>query len=549
MGFRQDLAALQPPPGPRRWFYVPYDQLSDALGPMATVPPEERGIVLVESPWKARRRPYHRQKLALLLSSQRHFALEQARAGVAVDLRVSRGPFREALEELPPERYPLEVMEPAERELRLDLAPLLADGRLRASPHEGWLSTPEDFRASQKGDPPWRMDAFYRHMRRRTGWLMEDGRPVGGRFSFDGENRKAWRGEPQAPIPPRFAPDALTEEVCDLVRHHFPEHPGELDPGAIPATLEDVEVLWEWALAACLPHFGPYEDAMSRSCRSLFHTRISPLVNLHRLLPERVVREALETSAPLASREGFLRQVLGWREFVRHVHRESDGFRNLPGNPTEVREVPGDGGWARWSGRPWERSSDPSWLDGGATPAHLGVQMGLPPAYWGQESGLSCLDEVVAQVWEEGWTHHIPRLMVLSNLANLLGVDPRELTDWFWVGYVDAYDWVVEPNVLGMGTFATGEVMTTKPYVSGAAYLNRMSDFCKGCAFDPRKNCPVTRLYWAFLARHAAVLEGNRRMAMPLRSLAKRSQEQREEDRRAFERVREALAAGRSLVP
>lgn len=160
---------------------------------------------------------------------------------------------------------------------------------------------------------------------------------------------------------------------------------------------------------------------------------------------------------------------------------------------------------------------------------------------------MACLDRVVDDVWREGWSHHITRLMVLSNLAMLLDVSPRELTDWFWVAYVDAFDWVVEPNVLGMGTFAMGDLMTTKPYVSGAAYIDRMSDFCRGCRFDPKTTCPITPMYWAFLARHAPALTGNARMAMPLRSLAKRAPARRAMDAAVFDSVSRTLQAGQPL--
>ena len=348
-------------------------------------------------------------------------------------------------------------MEPAERELRLEIAPLVAQDRLQVVPHAGWLTTAEEFRAACPA-PPYRMDRFYRAVRQRTGFLMERGKPAGGKYSHDPENRQPWRGEPAPPDAPTFAPDAITREVCDLVERRYADHPGRVDAAALPATHADAEALWAHALRSALPWFGPFEDAMSSRSRGLFHTRISPLLHLHRLLPARVVGDALASGASIASTEGFLRQVIGWREFVRHVHRETEGFRELP-NP-------------------------------------LGARRPLPPAYWGRESGLNCLDTVVRSVWDEGWSHHITRLMVLSNLAILLDVDPRELSDWFWVAYVDAYDWVVEPNVLGMGTFGAGDVMTTKPYVSGAAYIDRMSDYCAGCAVRPGEDLPD----------HAAVL-------------------------------------------
>ncbi len=524
----------------RRWLYVPYDQLSADMGPLSREPGGELGIVLVESPWKAQRRPYHVQKLALLLANQRQFALEQARRGVAVRHVVADAPFHAALEPVIAELGPVRVMEPAERELRADLAPLVARGALEVLPHEGWLTTEEDWSRSQR-KPPWKMDGFYRQVRRRTGVLMDGGEPVGGRFSFDDENRKPWRGEPSAPAVPRFEPDAITREVGGLIERRFAHHPGTLDLGALPTTLADAERLWRWALDACLPSFGPFEDAMSAAERNLFHTRISGLLNLHRLLPRRVVRDVERSAAPLASREGFIRQVLGWREYVRHLHRVTDGLRTLPDGPVRVAKTPGDGGYATWRGEPWA-GSEAGRLDGGALPSVLGADRPVPPAFWGAPSGLRCLDLVVEGVWAEGYGHHITRLMVLSNLASLLDLSPRALTDWFWVAYVDAYDWVVEPNVLAMGTHAVGALATTKPYVAGRAYIDRMSDYCGGCALAER--CPVTPMYWAYLERHRGALSGNPRMRLPLASAGKRSPAQRAHDAAVTERVAERLALG-----
>jgi deoxyribodipyrimidine photolyase-related protein len=255
---------------------------------------------------------------------------------------------------------------------------------------------------------------------------------------------------------------------------------------------------------------------MSVESRSLFHTRISALLNNGRLLPARVVRDVEALAIPLASKEGFIRQVLGWREFIHHVHAQTEGFRTLD-------------------------------LEG--SPNALGAKERLPRAFWGEPSGLRCLDRVVEEVWETGYGHHITRLMILSNLATLLSIDPREETDWFWVAYIDAYDWVVEPNVLGMGTFALGDLFVTKPYVSGAAYIHKMSDYCAECAFSPRKDCPITALYWDFLERHKRVLKDNPRVAMPLRSLAKRDRAQKRRDRETRLWVQRTLAESRVLRP
>jgi deoxyribodipyrimidine photolyase-related protein len=524
--FRRELEARASDPADRVWLFVPYDQLSDQIGPLSRLDPDRAGIVLVESRWKAARRPYHKQKLALILANLRHFALEQAARGVAIRHVVAVGPYRDTLAPLAEELGGLTTMEPAERELRMDLAPLVADGRLRLVPHEGWLTTSEQFAASQKGAPPWRMDAFYRQVRRDCGVLMDErGKPVGGKFSFDAENREPWAGDPPAPGEPVFPGDPVKEEVLELVAASFADHPGELLPDALTATQADAEALWAWAKTECLPHFGPFEDAMSHRSEGLFHTRISFLLHVHRLLPTRVVHEVEALEAPLSSREGFVRQVLGWREFMRHVHLRTDGFRDLSGS------TPADAG------------VEP------AAPSALGADRALPPAWWGAKSGLACLDTVVDSVLRTGYSHHITRLMVLSNLATLLDVSPRELTDWFWAVYTDAFDWVVEPNVLGMGTFAAGDLMTTKPYVSGAAYIDRMSDYCDGCAFDPKTTCPITSLYWAFLGRHEPELRDNPRMRLPLASLRKRSEEKQKRDAAVFGVVSRKLEAGRVLDP
>ncbi len=551
--FRARLRERNPDPGERRWLFVAPDQLSDSVGPLADEDPATLGIVLVETPWKARRRPYHKQKLALVLANLRWFALEQAERGVAVRHLVGDGPYRDALRPVAEELGPLQVQEPAERELRADLAPLFAEGLLEEVPHAGFLTSRRQFEKSQgKKAPPWRMDRFYRAVRKAAGYLLDErGKPLGGKWSHDASNREAWSGDPPAPEPPRFPCDPIKDEVCALVEELFGGHPGRLDPDSLPATRADAEAAWSWAKERCLRDFGPYEDAMSSASRTLFHTRISPLLNLGRLDARRLIEEALaRKDTPLSSREGFLRQILGWREFVRHVHHATDGFRCLPGEDAPpTRKLPGDGGFGAWRGEDFAPAPAPDGVDGGAAPSRLGADRPVPAAFWGAASGLRCLDTVVASVWEEAYSHHITRLMVLGNLATLLDISPRALTDWFWVAYQDAYDWVVEPNVLGMGTFAVGPLMTTKPYVSGAAYIHKMSDYCGGCAFDPKKTCPITRLYWQFLWRHRETLAGNPRIALQLGSAKKRAAARRKVDRQTFERVWDALAAGAVLRP
>ncbi len=515
--FLQRLRAHPNDEAGRRWAYIPYDQLSGDIGLLAECQARDVGIVLVESVWKPNQRPYHKQKLALLLASQRHFALEQAERGVAIRYLMGSGDYASQLDAVVETLGPLVVMEPAERELRVQLQPLVDAGRLVVRPHDGWLTTPADFKAAMQGKARWRMDTFYRFIRKRYGWLLDDhGKPVGGKWRHDADNRQPWHGDPVAPDPPRFDVDDITAEVVAMIETTFADHPGRIQGDRIPATLADVEAVWRWTKERCMEHFGPYEDAMTTRSVQLFHGRLSGLLNLHRLSPRRVVEEVLAMDLPINSKEGFVRQVTGWREFVRHVHQQTDGFRILPD---------------------------------GITATTLAANRPVPDVYWEGGSGLHCLDHVVTEVWTEAYSHHINRLMVLANWGTLLGISPQALSDWFWVAFEDAYDWVVEPNVIGMGTYGVGELMVTKPYVSGSAYINKMSDYCGQCAFNPKTNCPMTHLYWNFLARNKDALADNPRMRIVMASLRRRAPERVATDERIFQHVVEALEEGRSLHP
>ncbi len=612
--FEQRIKSLQPTKSDlthRRWIFVPYDRFTDRTGPLAEQSAADTGIVIVESTAKALRRPYHKKKLVLLISNMRHFALEQAERGVSVLYHFTPGSHGQGLLDLQQHHKvpPLTTTKPAERELRLDLATATAAGlKLQQIPDTTWLSQPEDFLGVYgefRNGGSYVMDRFYRKMRQKTGILMERGKPVGGKFSYDPDNRNPYKGEVPIPRPPIFPPDALTEEVIAYVGQHYGHHFGSIENFNLPCDQAGSDALWQFALKQLLPFFGPFEDAMRDDEQQLFHSQTSPLLNLARMLPLTLVQDvaaaAAEGAVPLGSAEGFIRQLLGWREFMRHLHEQTDGYRLIDA-PREQRprpqelspDLPPDsnavaaaypppllsssviptasapdtkpvlstkvqpliaaviptGGAAKRSRSgeiplvvkppkpaPAASLATNSTLSSlrpqapdpyaGATPSALGATLPLPAAYWGVKSGLHCLDTCVQQVLDHGWSHHITRLMVLSNLANLCGFSPRELTDWFWFGYVDAYDWVVEPNVLGMATYADGGLTATKPYVSGAAYINRMSNFCGHCQYDPKKSltddaCPFTALYWTFLERNEPTLGRNFRMQMPYRTLRKK---------------------------
>ncbi len=539
--FSEQVRRFEPTPDEaraRRWIYVPYDRLHDGVGPLSDTLPEDAVVVLMESRGKGTRRNYHKKKLTLVLSAMRHFALEQGARGCRVVYGASPTSFSDGLMALQ-ERWDwteIVVNRPAERELRVELREAKEAGlRIRAVRDTAWLSTTEDFEAvfgrpeagaeernTQRvsGQRQYLMDRFYRYMRRKSGFLMEGEQPVGGSWTYDAENRKPYRGEVPVPERPSFPPDEITREVMALIERRFPEHFGSTEGFEMPVTRTEAERAWKFALEQMLPHFGPWEDAMSAAHPDLFHSLTSAPLNLTLLRPVDVVRDTLEAfeagKIPLASTEGFVRQLLGWREFMRHIHEATDGYRTV------------------------QKDGAPSFLD-----AHRK----LPPVYWGQTSGMRCMDTVVAQVIDKGWCHHINRLMVLSNLATLCGFSPRELCDWFWFAYVDAYDWVVEPNVIGMSTFGDGGLTATKPYVSGAAYINKMSDYCGKCALDPRKalgpgSCPFTALYWSFLERNEAKLADNFRMRMPLNTMLKKTAKEREALRARAEEAIGMLARG-----
>jgi deoxyribodipyrimidine photolyase-related protein len=533
----------------RQWIFVPYDQLTDSIGPLSVEDPRTLGILMIENPWKAQRRPYHKQKLALIISNMRHFAIEQAERGVAVKYVVAGGPYRDAIEPLVKETGPVYVMTPAEWELRHDLEPLVKSGLIRMIEHEGWLTDSSLLHRVEKPGPSWRMDAFYREARKTSGILMSKGKPLGGKYSHDIANRLPWRGLPVAPEPPGFPMTPVKEEVGGLIAKNYAHHPGRLNLYNLPSTKSDAENLWVWAKDNCLEWFGPYEDAMSSISSGLFHTRISSLLNIHRLLPSRVVAEAAALDIPIQSKEGFIRQVLGWREFVRHAHTTTDGFRVIGDTVFPLTNFPGDGGYRTWAQKKWLVNWNEFEPPGGARPNWMKATGSLPMAYWGAKSGMACLDSVVNGVWREGYSHHITRLMILANIATLLDVNPRELTDWFWIAYTDAYDWVVEPNVLGMGTYAVGSLMTTKPYVSGANYINRMSNFCDSCRLDPSKTCPLTPMYWAFLERRKQDLLGNPRLSLVMKGLDRRPESIKEQDRAVFNFVRKRFDEGATIDP
>lgn len=515
---------------PNNWWFLPYDQLNLEL----LDGKECNGIILIESTNKAKSLPYHKQKLFLVISSIRHFAVECNNLAIPTLHVSTNGPYHEVIGELSERLGPINVNRPSERSLRIELESLEKGGKVIFHKHPGWLTEKSWFVESNGLEPPFRMDKFYRKARKELGWLMDNGKPRGGKYSFDSENRKPWKYDPIPPRENEYEYDSIDYEVVKIVNTLFPDNPGDLGEKKYPTSSLEVREAVNYTLRV-LPHFGDYEDAMSAQSKSLFHTKLSPLLNLHRVMPAEIADVALNSNSPLNSVEGLLRQLI-WREYVHHIHEITDGFRTLEVSKTE--SLPRNAGWDN------HQISITSSLE----PNHLEQTNPLPLAYWGRKTRMNCLDSVVESVIDDGWTHHIPRLMILGNFSQLLDIEPRQITDWFHSAFVDAFDWVVEPNVLGMATFGLGESMMTKPYVCGSPYIKKMSDYCDSCDLSKKNQCPVTNLYWAYLERHRGKLEKVQRMTIPMRNLSKRSDIQKAEDVAIFDSVSNRLQNGLPVI-
>ena len=374
----------------------------------------------------------------------------------------------------------------------------------------------DDFAGWARGRREWRMEHFYRWLRKREDVLMADGKPVGGRWNFDADNRGAFdrRGPGLLPAPRAFPPDPATREVLDLVSKRFAGHPGQLEDFDWPLDPAEAREALADFIRHRLPLFGRYQDAMWAGEPWLYHSRLSAALNLKLLDPREVVQAALDAHAagevPIEAAEGFIRQVLGWREYVRGVY--------------------------------WQRM--PEFLDDNA----LDGDQPLPAFYWTGDTQAACLRDVLGHTLGRGHAHHIERLMVLGNFALLLGVRPRELHAWFLAVYVDAVEWVELPNVLGMALYADGGRMVSKPYVASGKYIQRMSNHCAGCRFDPGQGsgesaCPFTTLYWDFLARHEDRFASHPRTALQWSQLRRKPAPELAAMREQARLIRETLAA------
>ena len=465
--------------------------------------PDQDAVWMAEVAEEATQVWSSKPRTALFLSAMRHFALDLEGAGrplhyTRLDALNNAGSLQAQLQSDMQRLRPAALVMTAPGDWRVlqAIKAVAVAGKLPLDVREDrhFFCSVRDFAAHAKGRKSLRMAHFYSEQRKRHGVLMDGGVPVGGQWSFDADNREAFGAAGPGDVPPRsrFAPDAVTQEVIALVNTRFAEHPGRLESFGWPVTRAQALQSLQAFITERLPLFGRYQDAMWPGDPWLYHAHLSAALNLKLLNVREVVAQVqaayLDGRAPLASVEGFIRQILGWREYVRGVY------------------------WTQM----------PGYLERNA----LGANENLPAWYWSGATDMACLRDALAQTLTHGYANHIQRLMVTGLFALMLGVDPKQVHAWYLAVYVDAVEWVELPNTLGMSQYADGGVMGSKPYIATGKYIQRMSPHCKGCRYDPAqregdKACPFTTLYWDFLMRHQAMLAANPRMALQVKNLAR----------------------------
>jgi deoxyribodipyrimidine photolyase-related protein len=476
------------------------DQLSHDLTALSGLDPASDTVLMMEVMEENTHVPHHKQKIVLVLSAMRHLADELRQSGVAVDYVELDAPentghltseLRRAVARHRPNR--IVVTQPSEWRVQEMVDGWEADTGVPVAQRldDRYFASRDRFADWARGRRGWRMEHFYREMRREHGLLMDGDKPAGGEWNYDQENRKRLPARADPSERRRFAPNATTREVIALVERRFAGNFGGLEDFGWPVTRADALLALEDFIAHGLARFGDYQDAMKAGAPFLYHSLLSPALNIGLLSPREICRAAEAAwrsgAAPLNAVEGFVRQILGWREYVRGVY------------------------WTLM----------PDYADRNA----LQVSRPLPEFYWTGETDMRCLGEAIDSTSRHAYSHHIQRLMVTGNFALLAGVAPREIERWYLAVYADAFEWVEMPNTLGMAVFADGGQMASKPYAASGAYIDRMSDFCAGCAYDVKQKtgagaCPFNYLYWAFLIRQKDRLAGNPRLAMPYRTLA-----------------------------
>ena len=476
------------------------DQLSLDLSALDDLDPARDVVLMMEVMEENTYVEHHKQKIVLVLAAMRHFAETLRQRGltvdyVSLDASDNTGSFTTEIERAVTRHRPKRIVltEPTEWRVQAMVEgwEALTGLPVEIRSDDRFFASRARFSAWASGRHGWRMEYFYREMRREHGLLMEGDLPAGGEWNYDRENRKRLAAGAVPPARRRFLPDASTREVIALVERRFPDHFGELQEFGWPVTRSDALRALGDFVEHGLPHFGDFQDAMKADAPFLYHSLLAPALNLGLLSPRETCKAAEDAwrsgGAPLNAVEGFVRQILGWREYVRGVY------------------------WTLM----------PGYADQNA----LQATRDLPAFYWTGATDMRCLREAIGSTARHAYSHHIQRLMVTGNFALLAGIAPRQIERWYLAVYADAFEWVEMPNTLGMAVFADGGQMASKPYAASGAYINRMSDFCAGCTYDVKqktgpKACPFNYLYWAFLIRQKERLSDNPRMAMPYRNLA-----------------------------
>lgn len=504
---------IHPPRGDVRNIIIIFgDQLDREATVLQEIDKKRDAVLMMEAAGESREVPSHKQRTVLFLSAMRHFATELKKQDIRViyhrlDDEDNPGTLYQCIEKtvqqfapeqlrctLPGEWRVLQMLQSLAGKLKVDLD---------VTEDQHFLTTPEEFSEWAAGRKEVVLEFFYRAQRKKTGILMKkDGKPVGGEWNFDKENREKFKSAPQPPAPYTPTVDEITREVMELVERVLPDLPGKLDHFQWPVTRRTALKALDDFIEKRLPNFGTFQDAMWTDQPWLYHSRISPAVNLKLLHPREIIDCAVEAydagKAPINSVEGFVRQLLGWREFIRGVY--------------------------------WHEGSDYGNRN------YLDEHGELPEFYWTGETDMACMRDCLGQVVEHGYGHHIQRLMITGNFALIAGIDPRAISDWYLGMYVDAVDWVTLPNTLGMVMHADGGVVGTKPYAASANYINKMSNYCKNCPYDRKSrdnedSCPFNTFYWDFLLRNEDKLSKNQRMAMSYRNVERISADEKKKIR------------------
>lgn len=496
------------------------DQLSTTLASLRDYQDGDL-ILMAEVVDEATYVKHHKKKIAFIFSAMRHFAaeLEQqerrvryVRIGDSEASGSLAGEVERALETSKHDR--VIVVEPGEYRLRQDMETWSARFGIPVEIRrdDRFIAPLKRFNAWAEGKKRLTMEYFYRELRRETGILMNGDQPEGGQWNYDHDNRERLPDDITIPPRRRIEPDEITSEVIDEVAERFSDHFGDLEDFWFAVTASDAEAQLDWFISSALPDFGAYQDAMKQGEAFLFHSVLSMYLNVGLLDPLTVCKRAeaayQNAGAPLNAVEGLIRQILGWREFVRGIY-----WRFMP-----------------------------DYLERNV----LEAVRPLPDFYWTGETEMACLRDAVLTTKRHAYAHHIQRLMVTGNFALLAGLDPAEVNEWYMIVYADAYEWVEAPNTHGMALYADGGVMATKPYAASGAYINKMSDSCKACRYKVTKKngpdaCPFNYLYWNFLIENESRLRGNHRLGMIYKTLDRMGDDKRravrDDSQRFFKRI------------